>query len=152
MNKEQILEELKDLNLSKEDIKTFFEDRVSFILEVKPCKKKTRKTISTCINIASDYEEKDLIENISDLISMSEELNYTFLTTKTEKDTKKTVLFDCDFRFNTGLTRFDKEINENDFITIQNVCSKACELLKFLEDNLEENTTNYENVIYLNRR
>lgn len=152
MNKEQILEELKDLNISKEEIKTFFDQRVSFILEVKPCKKKTRKTISTCINIASNYEEKDLIENISDLISMSEELNYTFLSSKTDKDTKKSVWFFCDFLFNTGLSRFDKEINQDDFITIQNVCLKACKLLKFLEDNLEENTTNYNNVIYLNRR
>ena len=112
---------------------------------------KNRYTVSTIINIASDYEEKDLIEDITDLINDSKELNYTFLTTKTENDTKKTVFFDCDFSFNTGLTRFDNEINEDDFITIQNVCSKACELLKFLEDNLKE-STNYNNVIYLNRR
>ena len=152
MNKEQILEELKDLDLSKEDIKNFFDKRVSFMLEVKPCKKKTRYTVSTFINIASDYEEKDLVEDISDLIGKSEELNYTFLTSKTDKDIKKRVWFFCDFLFDTGLSSFDKEINQNDFITIQNVCLKACKLLKFLEDNLEENTTNYDNVIYLNRR
>lgn len=152
MNKEQILEKLKDLNLNKEDITAFFDNRVSFILKVKPCKKKTRYTVSTFINIASDYEEKDLVETISDLIGKSEELNYTFLTSKTDKDIKKNIWFFCDFLFNTGLSRFDKEINQNEYITIQNVCLKAYELLKFLEDNLEENTTNYDNVVYLNRR
>lgn len=151
MNTEQILKKLKDLDLTSRDIRIFFDQRVSFILKIRPCKKRTRYTISTFINIASDYEEKDVVENIADLISESTDLNFTFFREKTDKDTKKTILFDCDFNYGKGLANFDTEINLREFNIINNAFLKFYEFFRYITDNIEDETTNNNNnVIYLN--